>query len=168
MKFLIPLLMALVGAAGGGAVALFLTPKVEETAAPGPCGEVAPDAHDEVAADDGHGGTTSATGQEYARLNNQFIVPVVSGGRVSAMIVMSLSVEVATGNLEAVFAAEPKLRDVFLQAMFNHANMGGFDGTFTSSTAMRSLRQALRDAARAVMGEVATDVLIVDIVRQDV
>lgn len=172
MKFLIPLLMAILGMAGGGAAALFLAPAADDAELiASPCGDVEADPHAAEAGsteDDGHGATTSSTGSEYARLNNQFIVPVVSDGRMAAMIVMSLSVEVSVGNLEAVFAAEPKLRDVFLQSMFTHANLGGFDGTFTSASNMRSLRQSLRDAARSVMGEVVLDVLIIDIVRQDI
>ena len=60
------------------------------------------------------------------------------------------------------------LRDMFLQVMFNHANSGGFDGAFTSGEKMNDLRGSLFQAAVKVLGPIATDVLVIDIVRQDV
>ena len=101
------------------------------------------------------------------KLNNQFIVPVVEDGRVASLVVMSLSVEVRTGTREVVFAREPKLRDIFLQQLFDHANQGGFRGAFTNSNTMDVLRNALREAATPVLGDSLLDVLITDIARQD-
>ena len=75
---------------------------------------------------------------------------------------------IASGNKENVFEVEPKLRDSFLQVMFNHANAGGFDGVFTEGEKMSDLRGSLFEAAREILGEVATDILIFDIVRQDI
>ncbi|PUB11775.1 flagellar basal body-associated FliL family protein [Yoonia sediminilitoris] len=104
---------------------------------------------------------------EFAKLNNQFVIPIVTDGLVSAMVVMSISLEIELGARSAVFAVEPKLRDAFLQAMFNHANIGGFSGNFTSGTKMRSLRSELLRVARDVVSGAVIDVLITDIVRQD-
>jgi len=106
--------------------------------------------------------------REYARMNNQFVIPIVTNELVSGLMVMSLSIEVSAGGQEDVFAHEPRLRDAFLQVMFDHANMGGFNGAFTASSNMRLLRDALKDAADRVMLGHITDVLIVDIVRQDI
>ena len=36
--------------------------------------------------------------REYAKLNNQFVVPIVEEGRVAALVVMSLNVEVTAGG----------------------------------------------------------------------
>lgn len=108
-----------------------------------------------------------ATPPEYVKLNNQFVIPVVEGGTVSALVVLALSLEVTTGSTEAVFAAEPKLRDVFLQVLFDHANAGGFKGSFTDAANLVVLRQALKEAAMQVLGDAVKDVLIVDIARQD-
>lgn len=104
---------------------------------------------------------------DFARMNNQFVVPVIDQGRVAAMVILSLSIAVEAGNTEAVFAQEPRLRDAFLQTLFNHANMGGFDGNYTESGSMTLLRGALRETAQRVLGAVAQDVLVVEIVRQD-
>lgn len=104
---------------------------------------------------------------EYVKLNNQFVVPVVEDGRVAALVVMSLSLEVTAGSTETVFEREPKLRDVFLQVLFDHANAGGFRGSFTDGSNLVVLRQALKEVAVPVLGDLVTDILIVDIARQD-
>ncbi len=104
---------------------------------------------------------------EYAKLSNQFIVPVVQKGKVTAMVILSLSLEVTKGNTTAVYDAEPKLRDKFLQVMFDHANAGGFSGAYTDGSNLVLLRGALLEAAKTVLADKVTDVLITDIVRQD-
>lgn len=66
-----------------------------------------------------------------------------------------------------MFEREPKLRDAFLQAMFLHAQSGGFDGAFIAPGPMADLRGALRMAARDVIGPAVHDVLVTEIARQD-
>ena len=167
-KLILPLILLLVGVGGGVGAGLFLTAEPEEEMIANPCGDV-DHAPSQMAEDDDHSAEPVALdAREYARMNNQFVVPVVMNEKVAALIVMSLSIEVETGGQEAVFSHEPRLRDAFLQVMFDHANMGGFSGAFTSTSNMRLLREALKSAADDVMQGHITDVLIVDIVRQDV
>lgn len=171
---LLPILMILIGLGGGIGAGLMLKPVPEEPlVAANPCGDVpahGEDAH-AAAAEDGHGDGHGDEGEpthEYVKLNNQFVVPVVSEDKVESLVVVSLSVEVATGMKEDVYKREPKLRDAFLQVLFDHANMGGFRGAFTNSNNMDVLRRALRESARKTVGDLISDVLIVDINRQDV
>lgn len=162
MKLLIPVLFAAVGVGGGVGAGLVL--KSDEDA------ETKSDEHHcdapKEASDDAYTPPISDD-REYAKLNNQFVVPVVEDGRVAALMVMSINLEVVTGGTTSVFSVEPRLRHEFLQGMFNHANIGGFSGNFTSPTNMRTLRDDLLRRARNVLGETVTDVLIIDIVRQD-
>jgi flagellar FliL protein len=165
-KFL-PILLALVGLGGGVGAGLFLRPAHDpDTAAAGEHveGEAHADAEAEV--DEEHS-EDHATGPEYVKMNNQFVVPVVEQGRVAAMVVLSLSLEVEAGNTEAVYTREPKLRDAFLQVLFDHANMGGFNGSFTDGSNLIVLRTSLKEAAAMVLGTTVTDILITDIARQD-
>nr|WP_323005853.1 flagellar basal body-associated FliL family protein [Pseudorhodobacter sp.] len=104
---------------------------------------------------------------EFVKLNNQFVIPIVGGGRVTSLVIMSLSVEVENGSTESIFAREPKLRDALLQVMFDHANAGGFNGVFTDGANLILLRQALLEAAQKIMGDIVKDVLIFDLSRQD-
>ncbi|MDQ7069357.1 MAG: flagellar basal body-associated FliL family protein [Rhodobacterales bacterium] len=166
MKKIFPILLALIGVGAGVGAGLMLKPAPVEVVEINPCGEtqhMAADMQDEEELVDSEEAMTS----EFVKLNNQFVVPVVSDGRIEAMVVMSLSVEVGVGKKEAVYLREPKLRDAFLQVLFDHANMGGFQGAFTNSNNMDILRNALMETARKIMGDVISDVLILDLARQD-
>lgn len=159
LPFLLPVIG--LGAGVGAGFALRPAPPAEATSE-----EPAPEAA--IAAEGGEAAPADpAEVPEYAKLNNQFVIPVMKGGRVVSMVVLSLSIEIPPGAAEAVYAREPKLRDSFLRVLFDHANAGGFDGSFTEGDTMVLLRRALQEAARVVLGDTARDVLITDIVRQD-
>jgi len=159
---LLPILLLLIGTGAGVGAGVFLRPEptVEEP---------------KITAETQEGETVDPSGQEseepldreYVKLSNQFVIPVVADARVSALVVMSLSVEVKPGHRDEIFAKEPKLRDSFLQVMFDHANIGGFRGTFTETGNLDILRVGLREIAIRDVGEIVTDVLILDIARQD-
>lgn len=178
MGKLLPVILALLGLGGGIGAGLMLKPPADQHVTGA---EEAAGGEDQEAGTDGHGaedaappadlapGGVAQTGEEleFVRLNNQFVVPVVQEGRVAALVVMSISLQVHAGSSEIVFTREPKLRDEFLQVLFAHANAGGFDGTFTAAGNLRALRQALREAASTALGEIVTDVLIIEMMRQD-
>lgn len=168
LRLLIPVLLLALGTAGGVGAGLFLMPETDAAAESG--ADDHGEDHNTDAEGDDHGvdGTPEAgSDTEFVRLNNQFIVPIVHRGSVRSLVVMALTLEVDTGTTEAVFRQEPRLRDAFLQVMFAHANIGGFDGSFTDAHAMAPLREGLLEAARRSLGDRARDVLIVDITRQD-
>lgn len=179
MHKLLPILMASVGLAGGVGAGFMLRPAADfHGQAAGPSGPTDGQGGEAVATDGlaataveggGHGenGPGAALGHEYVKLNNQFIVPVIEGGDIAALVILSISLEVTPGSTESVYAMEPKLRDIFLRVLFDHANAGGFRGAFTQSNNMDVLRSALREAAGATLGQALSDVLIVDIIRQD-
>lgn len=154
MLKLLPLLLLLVGAGAGIAAGHFMAPEpaldgaVKANATPSDPGE--------------------ETGEtEFVKLNNQFVVPIVQSDRVAALVVMSLSLETRSGTRERVFEREPKLRDLFLRVLFDHANMGGFSGSFTRPGKLDILRQSLADVAQKELGDDVESVLITDIARQD-
>ena len=155
---LLPIVLAVSGIAAGLGAGLFLRPLAPEAEAAEPADHSGAQAETDHDAEPLH---------EYVKLNNQFVVPVVEDGRVAALVVLSLSLEVTPGLTEKVYDMEPKLRDGLLQVMFDHANSGGFDGSFTDGANLVTLRQALRETATRIFGPDISDVLIVDIVRQD-
>lgn len=182
MKKLLPLLLALIGLGGGMGAGLMLRPAahppegeaaVEGAAAPeGEAataeGEAPAEGEDAAAAEgEGEGEADPATAPEYVKMSNQFVIPVVSEGEVASMVLLSLSLEVKAGGTEQTYSIEPKLRDAFLQVLFDHANSGGFAGSFTDGANLVVLRRALLEVARKTTGDLVLDVLISDITRQD-
>lgn len=163
-RLILPVLLAVLGLGGGVGAGLALRPPPKETqdkAAALDCAVPESAAHLAAApADD-------SAQHDFVKLNNQFVVPVVADGRVGSLVVLSITLEVLAGQSEAIYEREPKLRDQFLQVLFDHANAGGFSGAFTATARMTSLRTALREVARQELGRSLVDVLILDIVRQD-
>ena len=168
MGKILPILFALIGLGAGLGAGVALRPDPVETVEMNPCGEL-PGLHTD-AEDDGNPTTDEETNEDpdFVKLNNQFVVPVVGEGAVTALVVISLSLEVTSGGSELIYQREPKLRDIFLQVLFEHANTGGFDGDFTTGRKMDRLRSALRESAVKIVGPTVTDVLISNLVRQDV
>ena len=162
MKKLFPLLLVLVVTLAGAGAGYVLKPAPTEEA------ETCPPPVAEEKDLSLPGDRYETTGKEYVKLNNQFVVPVISGESVSSLVLLGLSLEVSAGDQERVFALEPKIRDALLQTMFDHANMGGFEGAFTNSPNLGKLRQALLETARKILGDSVSDVLILDVVRQSV
>ncbi len=164
MAKLLPVVLILIGLGGGVGAGMLLRPAPEVVAGCVPaegveCPEPAPKAEKPA-----EGGKMV----EYVKLDKQFVVPVVRDGRVAALVVMSLSVELPPALAESVYEKEPKLRDSLLRVMFLHSNSGGFEGQFTGSEAMKDLRGSLREAAQEVLGKEVSDVLVTDILRQDI
>lgn len=172
---LLPALVALVGLGAGVGAGLALRPDPAEAEiadqAIQPCGpgleSEEPDETTPAAATQGE--DEHATGAtDFVQIDNQFVIPVIEDQRVAAMVVLSLTLEVAAGQTDGTLARMPKLRDRFLRAMLDHANVGGFSGTFTSGGSVEQLRRNLVEVGRKELGGVLTDVLILDLNRQTV
>lgn len=169
LKKILPLVLLLIGTGVGVGAGMVMRPAPEPpeqgaTAEEGGHDEAARDAE----AEEPRGPDNPAPAMEYVKLNNQFVVPVVQDQVVVALVVLALSIEVPEGQKEAVFRREPKLRDSFLQVLFDHANIGGFDGAFTAANNLAVLRSALREAGQKDVGvDIIKDVLILEIARQD-
>lgn len=171
MSKLLPVLLLLVGIAGGVGAGLVLAP--EPLACPeagdgeaGPPPEGCPPPSGPVAAGESgeEGGEAPA---EFVRMNDQFVIPVLRDGEARALVVLSLTLEVEPGRTGAVFEIEPKLRDALLRVLFDHANAGGFDGAYTAAGPMVRLRRALLEAAVKIGGDDIRDILVLDLLRQD-
>jgi flagellar basal body-associated protein FliL len=179
MKKLLPVLIALLGLAAGVGAGMALKPAPEAEHAAGesadcpppaegeeaaPCPAAEPDPFAPVKPEE----KKPATELAYVEMDKPFVVPVFAGEKVTAMVVMSLSVETDAKAAHAVEAVTPRLRDAFLKVMFRHANSGGFDGSFTGGRKMEDLKSALLKSAREVLSETPVEeVLITEIARQD-
>ncbi|MEM6309052.1 MAG: flagellar basal body-associated FliL family protein [Pseudomonadota bacterium] len=158
---ILPLVFLLIGVGAGVGAGVFLRPEPEEPMI------AKEDESEKVTIEADMAQSEPELPREYVKMNNQFVVPVVNADSVQALVVLSLSLEVPAGQKDAIYSREPKLRDSFLQVMFDHANLGGFDGEFTNANNLDVLRNALREVAQKDMGDQISDVLIVEIARQD-
>ncbi|MGC1497574.1 MAG: flagellar basal body-associated protein FliL [Sulfitobacter sp.] len=165
LKKVLPIVLLFVGSGAGVGAGIFLRPAPPEA-------KVDLEETEGEAAKEGvakaHDPDNPPPLKEYVKLSNQFVVPIVKDKSVVSLIVLALSLEVAEGQKDAVYLREPKLRDSFLQVLFDHANIGGFDGAFTEVNNLAVLRNALREVGQRDMGkDVVHDVLILEIARQD-
>lgn len=174
MRKLLPVLLLILGLGAGVGAGWFLKPAAE--AGEAPHGEAAAEDGGHGEATGGHGAEPGAEASHYdpeagptetVRLPNQFVVPVIVDGRVQAMVVIGLALELESGYTFSVLTDEARLRAVLLQLLFDHANIGGFNGLFTSGEALLSLRRILREAARRELGPQVQDVLITELLRQE-
>ena len=159
MKKLLPLVLLFIGTGAGIGAGMFLRPEPEP--------EMLEETDGTAKVEQEEKKEEEPTDREYVKMTNQFVVPVIKQDQVQALVVMSLSVEVPAGQKDIIYSKEPKLRDSFLQVLFDHANIGGFDGAFSNANNLAVLRGALREAAKKDMGDQVSDVLIIEIARQD-
>ena len=139
MAKLLPILLLIIGVAIGGGVGTFLKPAPETCDEEHEeCEEIAEDSHEAEAEPEEE--------PNYLSMKGQFVVPVIRDELVRSLVVMSLSLEVGPDSTERVFSKEPKLRDAFLRVLFDHAHVGGFNGSFTESGRLSVLRIALLEA----------------------
>lgn len=179
MAKLLPILIVLLGLFGGVGAGFVLKPAAEaQEDGDGIAGAAPGQGPDAAGADHGGGVPPPRPApppvppppletRDLAPLANQFFVPVIQQDKVAAMVAMSLTLEVVQGYGATALTHEPRLRDAFLQVMFDHANVGGFDGVFTQQRNMTALRTALRETGQRLLGVSLIDVLITDIVRQE-
>ena len=174
MKKLVPIALLFVGLSAGVAAGLFLAPAeneaneaVELTTDTKVETSKNKDTKDDAKEPAKNGKQDGSETHEYLKLTKQFVVPVVESDRIATLVTMSLSLEVTPGMAESIYALEPKLRDRFLQVLFDHANTGGFDGNFTRSDNLSVLRKSLLEEARKDLGDDVSQILIMSVNRQD-
>ncbi|MGY6697040.1 MAG: flagellar basal body-associated FliL family protein [Roseinatronobacter sp.] len=153
MRKLIPIILICLGIGAGSAAGLMLRPEAEA-----------------VATEDTITLPLPAPSSEAERgvfeFVNQFVVPVVAGDQIASLVILSLALDISEAQRDSIINNRPRLRDALLQVLFDHANAGGFAGSFTAQTTLGPLRRALLEAAQKTLGsDVVFGVLITDIVR---
>lgn len=174
MQKIIALLIVLAGAAGGIALGVQMhSPATDPGASPEPGQGAEGDAAmagkgGSGAADGAAGGKDEAAGdRDYVKINKQFVVPVVHERETKALMLFELALDVPKGMTMTAYAAEPRLRDAFLRVMFEMSYSGAFLTTYTDDRFVVELRDRLRVAAREILGDKVSEVLILDIMRQE-
>ena len=180
MKKILPVILIILGVVGGGAAGMFLKPPAKPAEGDGAHAEAdvtEGGAHgSDGAGGDGHaaegpqpsGEPLNADGErDYVKIGKQIIIPIVEGGETRALMLFELAVDVPLGQRALVVEREPRLRDAFLRELFEMSYTGAFMSNFTDDRVIEELRRNLLAAARAHIGKAVSDVLILDVMRQE-
>ena len=152
MKKLFPILLIIIAIAGGGAAGFFLKPAPEVKE---------PDSKDE------HVDESDVEERTYVKIGRQTIIPVVNEGETQALMLFELAVDVPAGLSANVHEMEPRLRDAFLRELFQMSYTGAFMTNFTDDRVIEELRKSLTRAAQEHIGSKESEVLILDVMRQE-
>lgn len=104
---------------------------------------------------------------EYVKFNSQFVIPIQVDGRIQALLVTNLQLEVAEGATEDAFLREPRIRDAFLKILFDMAAEGAFQEDMFAPDTQTELRGRLLTAAQKILGTSVNAVLISDFLKQE-
>jgi len=172
LLILIPLLAFLGGAVGGDMLggakpAASVQGDAATAAEPGhQVSESADPAQGHGGEGSGDGGGAAEASLDWFAFPNQFFVPILRNGTPSAIMILSLSVEMPASARAEIEAQEHRLRDALLNALMIEANTGGFNGNFTAEPALQRLRAALLAAGQKAAGPNVRRILIEDIGQQ--
>ena len=116
----------------------------------------------------GHGEESYASNDvSFFKFKRQFVVPVMTRGKIAALVIMNLSLELNSEIPENIYTLEPKLRDALTRELLSLSNKGVFGANLTSAESYEDVRRTLLSAVTAVTPEGIQDILILDIARQE-
>lgn len=117
--------------------------------------------------DDGHGEEASGDTNTYLKFKRQFVVPVMKSGAIEALVIVNINLELDEHAPDNVYSFEPKLRDAITRELLGLSNRGVFGDNLTSAESYESIREKLLSASKGVIEEGISDILILDIARQE-
>lgn len=171
MGKLLPIVFAIIGLLGGAGAGYVLRPPPQEQAKaeqvdcpPTDYASGGQDAEGNEAA----GSYPVEIQTTFIEFDNQFIVPVASDEAITSLVVLSLTLEVDSVAQELIYERMPKLRDAFLNVLFDHSSAGGFSTDFVNGRGLDAVRGLLKETAVGIVGVQVMDVLIVDLLKKDV
>ena len=97
-----------------------------------------------------------------------FIIPVIEEDALKALISLKIGMEVLPKDKSKLEHYKPKLRDLFLQIMFQHSHAGAFSGNYTESERLIALRRNLIQVVEGNLDIELKDLLIKDVAWQHV
>jgi hypothetical protein len=100
-------------------------------------------------------------------MERKFVVPLVRGNRVRSLVVVDLRLEVRSAAETRAQELKPKIRDLFLDTLYEMAVAGAFDGDLYSNNVQGEMRTRLLEDAMQVLQDDATGILIGELLRQD-
>lgn len=178
LKLLIPVIVLFAGAIGGHFLKPDMTGSMAATQDSAGHGDTETmsdgsgeggHATTEASSHAGHGSGAAeggASASKWFKFSRQFFVPLLRHGEGGDIVILTLALQTTIGELSSLEARESLLRDAVNRRLFMIANMGGFDGNFTTEARYAKLKAELLDALQKSVGKSVSAVLIEDIARQ--
>jgi len=118
--------------------------------------------------DDGLGKSGADSGGViYFKFSREFVVPVVSQGRVTSLVILNLNLEADANMSQKLFEMEPKLRDNIMTTLITISNDGKTFESLTDVENYESIRSMVMMNLKSVMSTGIRNVLIMDMAKQD-
>lgn len=161
---------AAVGLAGGAGIRL-----VAPDGQSAPASEAASEAvESRPTAASGHASKSPAKAQKkksggkvdpaaYFKFSRQFVTPLLEEGEPAALLILDVVIELAPDASEAIYADEPRLRDAVLKALVAQAAKGDLREALTAPDRLELTRAAVLEGVRAIIGDDARAVLLMDV-----
>jgi len=169
MKKLLPVILAVLGLAGGLVGGSLMKPVAmaeDAHAVAGGDGHGKPAKSDHGDGHDDHAGSGEKSDTIYVGLKKPFFAPVLRGNNKHTLVRLDIHLEVPADLEGEIEKHEPKLRDGFLRAVMNFAHEGGFSRVH-GSDGFEILSDDLLLSARSVVGDKVKKVLIGEILTRE-
>ena len=117
-----------------------------------------------------HGkGSGSASGAAtYHKFSREFVVPMIENGKVVSLVILNINLEVDPAYSGQVFSMEPAIRDNIMTTLINISNDGRTFETLTDIESYESMRALVLMNVKKVMPNGISNILILDMARQDI
>jgi flagellar protein FliL len=119
---------------------------------------------------DAHGGseeTASSSGSVYHKFSREFIVPIMEDGRVKSLVILNINLEAESSISQTLFEMEPKLRDNIMTTLIGLSGDGVTFDNLTDVDSYETIRSMILMNLETIVASGITNVLIVDMARQD-
>jgi flagellar basal body-associated protein FliL len=117
----------------------------------------------------GHGKEAAGASQTiYYKFSREFVVPVIRNNHVNSLVILHLSLEADSSISQKLFEMEPKLRDNIMTTLITISNDGRTFENLTDVESYESMRSLILMNLKTVVPSGISNVLIMDMARQDV
>ncbi|WP_291194208.1 hypothetical protein [Hyphomonas sp.] len=117
---------------------------------------------------DSHGGESADSEVYYFKFTREFVVPIIREGRVHSLVILNLNLEADGSIASNLQSMEPKLRDNIMTSLITLSNDGTTFESVTSVENYELIRSTVMDNLQSVVASGISNVLIVDMAKQDI
>ena len=119
----------------------------------------------------GHGkikeGGGGSSEKAYFKFGREFVVPIMQDGKVKALVILNLNLEVDDSHIDKLFSLEPKLRDNVMTTLVGLSTDGRTLEDPTNTESYETIRSVVLMNLQSVVSSGIENVLILDMAKQD-